>query len=193
MNKRDLQAKQTREKLVHTSKQLITKYGYNQVSVSRICQECKIAKGTFYIYFTSKKDIIHEILADINILMFSRKWNLSGTARQRLEEYTHTYLEMIQLQGMDFTREALKIMMDEKIEYKTVYADKHIDMVEGILNDGKAAGEIDQALDVAFFRRGLQNMFFGIMLDWCSSRLEIPVIEFGERTIQGWMKLIFKV
>ena len=40
---------------------LISKKGFDNLNVEDITKACKIAKGTFYIYFKHKEDIVFEI------------------------------------------------------------------------------------------------------------------------------------
>ena len=51
----------TKEKIFSTAAGLIKKKGYANVTVSEICQEAGIAKGTFYLYFSSNVYIIRVI------------------------------------------------------------------------------------------------------------------------------------
>ena len=48
LTSRDLQARETRERLMRTAMDLIAGEGYRTVTVSRICRECGVSVGTFY-------------------------------------------------------------------------------------------------------------------------------------------------
>ena len=45
LTSRDIQAQETREKLLRTSMELIAKEGYRNVTISRICKECGVSVG----------------------------------------------------------------------------------------------------------------------------------------------------
>lgn len=47
-----------KEKLMDTAISLWQEYGYNNVSINRICRECGVTKGSFYYHFTSKEDLL---------------------------------------------------------------------------------------------------------------------------------------
>ena len=47
LTSRDIQARQTREKLLRTAMELIAEEGYRNVTISRICKECGVSVGTF--------------------------------------------------------------------------------------------------------------------------------------------------
>ena len=53
---------QTKEHLYHCALALFRDKGYDGVTVDAIVQRAHVAKGTFYIYFKSKSDIITELL-----------------------------------------------------------------------------------------------------------------------------------
>lgn len=54
------QAKLTKEKIFKIAIKLIDQKGFDNVTVSEICKEAGVAKGTFYVHFDSKEDIIKE-------------------------------------------------------------------------------------------------------------------------------------
>lgn len=54
------QSKLTKEKIFASAVNLISKYGYNNISVDQICKEAGVAKGTFYVHYKSKEDIVRE-------------------------------------------------------------------------------------------------------------------------------------
>lgn len=50
----------TKENIFSTAVGLIKEKGYGAVTVSEICDRAGIAKGTFYVHYASKEDIIRE-------------------------------------------------------------------------------------------------------------------------------------
>lgn len=56
----------TRRYLYDCAIQLFRAHGYDQVSVDEIVRKAGMAKGTFYIYFRAKSDIILEMLRQYN-------------------------------------------------------------------------------------------------------------------------------
>ena len=61
MTKRQEQTLITRQKLVDAAENLLKKNGFNALSVEDITNAAGVAKGTFYIYFKHKEDIVAEI------------------------------------------------------------------------------------------------------------------------------------
>lgn len=54
------QARLTQKKIFDTTLVLIGKKGYQKVTIREICQSAQISIGTFYLYFSSKDDILIE-------------------------------------------------------------------------------------------------------------------------------------
>ena len=57
-------ALKTRNRLYTTAEALITQYGVDNVSVDRIVEEAGLSKGTFYIYFATKDDLLVSLVSD---------------------------------------------------------------------------------------------------------------------------------
>lgn len=59
---RETKGDRTKKELYETALRLFREKGYENVSIREIVQEAGTAKGTFYIYFASKADVIVEML-----------------------------------------------------------------------------------------------------------------------------------
>lgn len=57
---RQERAQRTKAKIFDTAVSLIKARGYEQVTVSQICQAAGIAKGSFYVHYRAKEDIVRE-------------------------------------------------------------------------------------------------------------------------------------
>ncbi|MDE6232211.1 MAG: TetR/AcrR family transcriptional regulator, partial [Lachnospiraceae bacterium] len=53
-------AADTKNKIFETAVALIKSKGYNNVTISEICQTARLAKGSFYVHYKSKEDIVRE-------------------------------------------------------------------------------------------------------------------------------------
>lgn len=50
----------TKNKIFETAVTLIKSKGYDNVTISEICQTAGLAKGSFYVHYNSKEDIVRE-------------------------------------------------------------------------------------------------------------------------------------
>ncbi|MBI4412183.1 MAG: TetR/AcrR family transcriptional regulator [Deltaproteobacteria bacterium] len=80
---------------------VFARQGYPTTSVSEIIEEASVARGTFYLYFKSKKDIFNTLIdrffvelaqnvAKINALNAPRGADLSGVFRQLASDFITT-------------------------------------------------------------------------------------------------------
>ena len=50
----------TRTRLIEAAEQIFTELGYHEASIVKIAEAAGVANGTFYLYFSSKRDIFDE-------------------------------------------------------------------------------------------------------------------------------------
>lgn len=55
----------TKYKIYETASQLFQKYGFDNVSVDSIVEAAGVSKGTFYVHFSSKGSLIHDLSVDL--------------------------------------------------------------------------------------------------------------------------------
>lgn len=174
--KRQLQAKETRELLLTTSKQLIVRDGYSKVTISQICNECEVAKGTFYLYFGSKKEIVGEILNDITTETFAQFHNeKTENAAEQLSLFHKIYTNSVLSQGIEFTKEFLLIILSLQLEGQGKSV--HQTLVEEILNEGISKGQLKATMDVESFAREYILHLYTINFDWCIRKEDHILIE----------------
>lgn len=190
-NKRVLKAMETQKKLLETSKQLIINNGYDNVTVSEICTKCHVAKGTFYTYFDSKKDIVSRILADINHDMFHEKvWDNTLSSREQFNEYIDLYMHSIEAQGVDFARVFLTIIISKEYKEEMVEANLHEDIMYQIIDRGKKRGEFRRDLATETIYKYLRGYLFGIMMDWCYDYNKYSIVEQGGEAAKIFLDMI---
>ncbi len=56
--KRQIQAQETKQKLYENAIKLFDEKGYSSVTIEEICALSNLSKGTFYVHFNSKHDIV---------------------------------------------------------------------------------------------------------------------------------------
>ena len=64
-------AKRTRMRIIDAARELMNKKGVLKTSVNDIVRQAGVAKGTFYLYFEAKEDIINAII-EANIVQFKK-------------------------------------------------------------------------------------------------------------------------
>lgn len=107
MKKGNDQGRKTKQKIYNTAIELITSNGYDKVTVDEICQKAGVAKGTFYVHFKAKEDIIKSIYRDNAQKYVNKKMNLEENGFQgTLDELYNCctfFLEYAEKTGVDLT------------------------------------------------------------------------------------------
>ena len=62
-----------KKEILMIARKLFAEKGYDQTSINDILKIIEIAKGTFYYYFTSKEELLEEIIMQIILCECSGK------------------------------------------------------------------------------------------------------------------------
>lgn len=86
------QQKEIKEQLFHAGIHLCKTVGVQRMTVSKLTSACKIAKGSFYIFFTSKEDFI---LALVDYAGQRTEAMLAGKLGGRNQMTAHEFFEFL--------------------------------------------------------------------------------------------------
>ncbi len=75
----------TRRKLLEAAEQVLVTYDYHDASIAKITEAAGVAQGTFYLYFSSKKDIFDQVVAELNRQVRHAMTEAARGATSRLE------------------------------------------------------------------------------------------------------------
>jgi AcrR family transcriptional regulator len=56
----------TRQKLLESAERIFAEVGYHAASIVKITEAAGVGQGTFYLYFSSKKQVFDEVVLDLN-------------------------------------------------------------------------------------------------------------------------------
>jgi AcrR family transcriptional regulator len=57
---------ETRQRLLEAAEQVFAELGYVDASIVKITEAAGVGQGTFYLYFSSKKEVFDELVRDLN-------------------------------------------------------------------------------------------------------------------------------
>lgn len=78
--------RQSRQRIVDAAERVFGEKGYFPASIADITREAGVAQGTFYLYFTSKREVFIEVLAGLAYLIRTVTREALGAGQGRLEE-----------------------------------------------------------------------------------------------------------
>jgi AcrR family transcriptional regulator len=76
---------ETRRRLIDAAEKCFAEFGYHDASVVKITEAAGVGQGTFYLYFSSKKEIFDELVRDLNSQVRHAMKEASAEGRTRLE------------------------------------------------------------------------------------------------------------
>ena len=150
---RSLKEKQRQERealILQVAEEMLTEKGYYETSIDEIASRVGIAKGTVYLHFPSKEELVgaillrdaHQLLEKVSEIAASEK---SATAR--LKEilcyiYGKTYVKRMRLLfSLTNERELLHQWKEQKEQRLNGLWEKLSQIISDVLEQGKASGE----------------------------------------------------
>jgi TetR/AcrR family fatty acid metabolism transcriptional regulator len=164
-----------RERILRAAIRIFSQKGYFNSKISEIARLAGVADGTIYLYFKNKDDLLislfeekmGEVVADVR----ARISDGSG-ALSRLQIFIRNHMDLL-------TREAglieviqVELRQSNKFmkEYVPVKFLEYLDVISGILEDGKREGVIRPDLNVTLARRAIFGALDEISLAYVLSR-----------------------
>ncbi len=161
--------REERERLIlQEGETLILEKGYNDTSMDDIATRVGVSKGTLYLHFASKDDLLLAII-ETNLRTFTESMNAiitsGGSPSEKLEGlirlvYTGSSDERIRLMDALLRVPELRIRLSEqKRETIASFWGAFAERLGAVIDEGKAAGELDPAIPTPV----LQAIFTGLL------------------------------
>ena len=161
--------KEYREReILEAARKILGHFGIQGTTIDRVAEEAKVAKGTIYLYFHSKDDLVHAaILEGIRGLQAetARADDPSLPPLERLRRLIHTSYRL-QASNQDFLKSfivgnSLDLVLDSPRgrEFIAVYRET-LDLVAGVFRDAMDKGAI-RPIDPHFAAFMLTEMITG--------------------------------
>ncbi|MET9952655.1 TetR/AcrR family transcriptional regulator [Streptomyces sp. NPDC006339] len=165
----------TRAKLYEAAVTLIAEQGFSATTVDEIAERAGVAKGTVYYNFKSKTELFEELLRHgVALLTASLRAAAEETAGRggtrvealdamiraglvfidRYPAFTQLYVAELWRTGRAWNSTLLVVRQEA------------VAVVEGVLREGVAAGELSDEIDVQLTASALVGMVLVAALDW---------------------------
>lgn len=186
----------TKTKVFETAIELIKERGYDSVTISQICEKAGVAKGTFYVHYKSKEDIIKEsYYSDMSQFVLEQYQKLISkdkniSIKGKIEKFLISEFMFANYVGYTMTCRAYVTNLNECIlgdskhfEKREFTKDLKKLILEGV---AKKAFETDQTVEEIFLY--LESFVRGLMASWCFSNAEFDIVKKGEKYIGQILK-----
>ncbi len=196
MNKRKQSAQNTRKKLIQAALKLLKEKEFNAINVEEITKEAGVAKGTFYIYFKRKEDIISEYsrypfkeIADE--LKNMKEVNLI----EKLNRYFYRFMECVETPGVNICREWIKSVIDPNNVQNSQDSGKweyDFEMLKEILENAVQNNELKKDTPVELLTHLIISQLYGMMTCWCMSNGKFEPLDWSNKFCEIQLNSILK-
>lgn len=194
MNTRQLQAKTTKDHIMKTAKELIQKYGYDQLSVDLICKNAGVSTGAFYHHFKSKQGLIIEGYGECD--NFFRE-NIIGKLKskdpiERILEYIDYQMEYAIYIGIDLMKEVYKNQITEGTDLFLKYSHNLPKGLQVLIEQAQEVGLITKSQSAKSIESEILLISRGVVYNWCQNNGAYELIPYCQKIITNHIQC-FKV
>ncbi len=193
MNKRQKSAIETKRKLISAGLELIKEKGFDAINVEDITKKAGVAKGTFYIYFKRKEDIVMEISrTPFGEIADELEQMKNAELFDKLRHYFRRFMEQVEYCGIQICREWIRNVIDPNNVPETMDSKKWFydyEMLESIL---KNSNELKEDTPIELLTHIVISELYGMMLCWCMSDGKFEPLDWTDRFCDVQLKVVFK-
>lgn len=169
--KKETKGEKMKRQLYDCAIELFKSKGYDHVSVEEIVQRAGVAKGTFYIYFASKAQVVTTMLGQYDAYYedIYAKMSPQLATEEALDYLIAKSCEFtVQVIGRDLIR--VLYMMDLSYQEKAeeLYVNRSLYRVlNALIKRGQARGEYRTDLEPELLTNLLVRCIRGCFFEWC--------------------------
>ena len=193
MNKRQKSAVETKRKLITSGLELIKEKGFEAINVEDITKKAGVAKGTFYIYFEHKEDIVL-VISRVHFGEIADELKNMEDAElfDKLRHYFRRFMEQVEFCGIQICREWIRNVIDPNNVPDTMDNRKWFfdyEMLESIL---KNSAELKKDAPLELLTHIIISELYGMMVSWCMSDGKFEPLEWTDKFCEIQFKSMFE-
>ena len=156
--------------ILEAARCVLARYGVQGTTVDRVAEEAKVAKGTIYLYFDTKDDLVHAAVLEGLREMVAETVASDDPSLPQLDRIRKIILAQLRIQAsnQDFLKtliigNSLDIEVESEAgrQFMQVYA-RHLDFIASVLQDAIDHGAV-RPLDPHFAAFMLGEMLTGCL------------------------------
>lgn len=166
-SKRKLQAEATKAKLLKKSMELMEERDFDEITIEDITSACGVAKGTFYLYFKSKNDLLNIIETyPYNDAAEAIAEGHYETAKEKVCAYVIKWVELLKRYSKQFSRRWIWHVSSDAYarEHENSKIRYDRDTILGYLKEGQESGEIAADAPVVNLADAITSCLYGTTL-----------------------------
>ena len=153
-----LTREETKDAILDATDRLLARFGYRKMTIEDIAREVGIGKGTIYLHFTSKEEVVLSHIDRIVERLKERLWAVArsdadAAIRLRLMLLARVLFRFDSVQHYTQSlNDLLAALRPNVLARRARYFDEEAEIFASVLNEGRGAGEFDfdDALSTAY-------------------------------------------
>jgi len=191
LNKRKIQALETKTKIYNIAIKLLGTYGYDNVSIDEICKQSQVSKGTFYHHFNAKEDIIIALYSEEYECLLNNIKNIHlPNALDELVEVICLQVKYAEEKGLDIVKQVYKSQIDygnKLMSSKNVFLHE---LLNEIVQSGQKNNEIRKDMSSEEIINCLIRLSHGIIYDWCLNNGNYSIEEITRKSLNYIIQIL---
>lgn len=173
MGARTRKGEEMRQRILSSAQRLFYEKGFEATSVREIIEDVGCAKGTFYLYFETKMDLLYEIACGIFFkfckLIEKTLLPVTDDPFAQMEQLFNELVEHMQITEGSLrllhTNEMLKLLLESKMSVK--FVDDAIEHIVVYINEG---------IKRSYFRSVDPLLYSKLLFNMCHEMLESAML-----------------
>ena len=153
-----LTREETKDAILDATDRLLARFGYRKMTIEDIAREVGIGKGTIYLYFTSKEEVVLSHIDRIVERLKERLWAVArsdadAAIRLRLMLLARVLFRFDSVQHYTQSlNDLLAALRPNVLARRARYFDEEAEIFAAVLEEGRRVGEFDfdDALSTAY-------------------------------------------
>ena len=193
MTSRDIQARQTKEKIINTCTRLMESTPWDQIKIRDICAAADLSIGAFYHYFKNKSEILIEIDTRMGQHFYDDilTQSLAMSPDQGLLHYmccqTPYYTEI----GVSVFRNMFKAQLEDPRYGSNIDSRVFYQGVKVLLEKAVQEGMLSEEIDMHRLVQQIISVNYGIYYFWCLMDGQIDISSYAEETLRLFLSSVF--
>lgn len=203
MNRKE-KAQLTKKKIFETAVRLINEKGYDNVTISEVCKEAGVGKGTFYVHFESKEDILkatyysdmsNYVLKNFDDFIlneyeeYSEK-NPEKSLKEKIVRFLKSEFMFAEHIGYDLICRVYLSNLSDSINGKNTHFENRefLGKLKELISEGIENKVFTKYQDVDELILYIESFARGIMTTWCLAQRSFNLVEKGEGFIRNMIE-----
>ncbi len=174
------------ERILRAAITVFARNGFFNSRISEIAREADVADGTIYLYFKNKDDILISIFEEsLEDILRNVETRLAGltSALEKLHAFVVFHLEQTMINPP--LAEVLQVELRQSTKFMKEYQKlkflKYLDLIQQIVLEGQASGEIRKDVHPGVVKRLIFGALDEIALHWVLSRKRYDLKDSAEQ------------